>query len=363
MKIVHSCNRYYPYFGGLESHVQNISEKMVQLGHDVWVYTTDPTGKLPPSEILNGVKICRFKSFAPKDSYFFSTELYNSLRKTDCDIIHGHDLNGFPLLAGAMTKGRRKFIATLHVGAFSSNFRTLLRVPYDRFVMHALLARANRVICVSEYERKIYEKILRLPSSKFVVIPNGYDLDSNLVKYIPDESRTILSVGRLEKSKGFHYLIESFTIIGKNREFNDVKLNIVGKGPYESNLRKLISKLGLTEKVRIYQNVPRNKLLELYRQCTLFVLLSNYESAGLAVWDALAFQKPTITSTNAILGEYVQQGFSVGVKLPPNPEMLAVKIQNILREPSKYRPRKFKMLSWAQVAQKTISIYNEALIH
>jgi len=139
-------------------------------------------------------------------------------------------------------------------------------------------------------------------------------------------------------------------------------LIIVGKGPYESQLQKLISKLELAEKVVIYQNVPRSKLLDLYAQCEVFVLLSNYESSGIAVWDAFALRKPTITSTEAVLAEYVKEGFSIGVHLPPKPEELAITIQKVLRNTQKYRPKKFEMLSWDEVATKTIAVYNEALI-
>jgi 1,2-diacylglycerol 3-alpha-glucosyltransferase len=363
MKIVHTCNRYYPYFGGLEAHVQNMSENMVKLGHEVYVYSTDPSGKLPPNEIINGVIIRRFKSFAPNDSYHFSMNLYKNLRKIRCDIVHGHDLNGFPLLAGALSRHSGKFVATLHVGVVSSNMRNLLRFPYNRILMGNLLKRrASRIICVSDYERRIYESILRVPSNKFVYIPNGIDLD--IVHYKPSVGgpRKILSVGRLEKGKGFHYLIQSFAILNKVEEFNDVKLIIVGKGPYESQLKKLISKLELTEKVLIYQNVPRRKLLELYAQCEIFVLLSNYESQGMAVWDAFALQKPTITSTEAVLAEYAKQGLSIGVDLPPKPEELAITIQKVLRNTHNYFPKKFEMLSWKEVATKTIAVYKQALI-
>ncbi|MCW4009503.1 MAG: glycosyltransferase family 4 protein [Candidatus Bathyarchaeota archaeon] len=361
MKIVHTCNRYYPYFGGLETHVQHISEKMVQLGHDVSVYSADPSGVLPPSEILNGVKVRRFKCFAPQDSYFFSTYLYKSLKTADCDLIHGHDLNGFPLLAGALAKGARRYFASLHVGAFSSYFRNLARIPYDRLVMHRFLGRASKIICVSEYEKRLYQSILSLPQSQFIVIPNGYDLPLNVPKNVLKNGRSILSVGRLEKAKGFHYLLKSFAKVGCRPEFNDVTLTLVGKGPYETQLRRLISELGLNGTVKIKQNVPREELLNLYAQCDLFVLLSNYESQGLAVWDAFALRKPTITSTSAVLGEYAKQGYSLGVELPPNTDDLAAKIEKILRNPQQYTPRPFKMPSWTEVTKRIIALYNETL--
>jgi glycosyltransferase involved in cell wall biosynthesis len=333
---------------------------MVQQGHDVSVYSTDPTGKLATSEELNGVHVHRFKSFAPHDSYFLSPSLYQSLQTADCDVIHGHDLNGFPLFAGALAKGSKKYFATLHVGAFSSQMRTLARVPYNRIVMHRMLQRAEKIICVSEYERTLYQTVLGLPNEKFVVIPNGYDPPTTPTQQPTPSGRFVLSVGRLEKSKGFHYLIQSFALLKTDPKFRDVTLVIVGKGPYETQLRQLIQELRLQNHVRLRQNVPRNDPLALYAQCTLFVLLSNYESQGLAVWDAFAFQKPVLTSTAAVLGEYAQNGYSIGVSLPPNITHLANKIKEVLSTPERFVPPKFAMPSWTEVALTTLNLYKAA---
>jgi glycosyltransferase involved in cell wall biosynthesis len=357
LKIIHSCNRYYPFFGGLETHVQNISEQMVKLGHEVSVYSTDVSGKLPEKEEINGVTVRRFKCFAPNDSYFLSPHLYKSLKAANGDVVHGHDLNGFPLLAGALAKGDRKFFATLHVGAFSSRFRTLARVPYDRLIMHAFLSRADKVICVSDYERVVYQHVLGLPGDKMIVIPNGYDLPPIAFGNSSRNSRTILSVGRLEKSKGFHYLLQSYAELKKDPEFNDVNLVLVGKGPYEIQIRKLITDLNLGKYVTIRQNVSRISLLQLYQQCALFVLLSNYESQGLAVWDAFAFKKPTITSTAAVLGEYVKNGYSVGISLPPNINDLSAKMKLVLKKPDQFKPKEFRMLSWREVSSRLLKLY------
>ena len=77
--------------------------------------------------------------------------------------------------------------------------------------------------------------------------------------------------------------------------------------------------------------------------------------------DAFALQKPTITSTAAVLGEYARRGFSVGVTFPSRAEGLAIQIENVLRNPSKYKPKRFEMLSWTDVANRTIAVYNKAL--
>ena len=51
MRIAQVCPRYSPYIGGVETHVEEISKRLVARGHEVTVITTDPSGKLPQSEI------------------------------------------------------------------------------------------------------------------------------------------------------------------------------------------------------------------------------------------------------------------------------------------------------------------------
>ena len=361
MRILQVCNRYYPSFGGLEGHVKNVSEKITELGHEVMVYTTDSSGKLPESEKINGVCVRRFKCFSPGEAYYFSLDLYKAVKKSRSDIVHGHDLHGFPLLAAALAKGTRKLVATLHTGGSSSAVRDLLRVPYDGVFMHNILKRAEKIVCVSEYELRTYRRILNLPEDRFVYIPNGTDFTSFSTRTGQKDSRTILSVGRLERSKGFHFLIQSFAIVGKDKRYDDTHLTIVGKGPYEHKLHELTKELGIAERVSILHDLPREELERLYLQSDIFALFSKYESAAIVVLDALALQKPIITSRGGVLADYVDEGLSVGVSWPPSPNEAAEKMKKMLDNPSNYRPRKANVLSWNDVAKRLISLYESIL--
>ena len=81
MRIAQVCARYYPYIGGVETHVREVSERLAKKAIEVEVLTTDSSGKLPKQEIINGVKIRRFKSWAPSDAYRFSPLLHSYLCK------------------------------------------------------------------------------------------------------------------------------------------------------------------------------------------------------------------------------------------------------------------------------------------
>ena len=62
MKIAQVCPRYYPYIGGVETVVKEVSERLVQKGFEVDVLSQDPLNKYPAVESINGVLARRFKT-------------------------------------------------------------------------------------------------------------------------------------------------------------------------------------------------------------------------------------------------------------------------------------------------------------
>jgi len=71
VKVLHVVQRYWPYTGGSERHLQEISERLVRDGHEVTVFTSDAwdlelfwnrrkVRLTVPEEVHNGVRIRRF---------------------------------------------------------------------------------------------------------------------------------------------------------------------------------------------------------------------------------------------------------------------------------------------------------------
>lgn len=82
----------------------------------------------------------------------------------------------------------------------------------------------------------------------------------------------ILSVASLTKQKDLGTLIRAFALVHKTNETET--LTIVGEGPEEDNLQKMIDDLRLDMSVFLWMPVERNFLAGLYRRCDLFVLPS-----------------------------------------------------------------------------------------
>lgn len=170
--------RYFPDIGGVETHVKEISERLVARGFDVDVCTTYGCDGLPIEEVINGVRVRRFKSWAPNNAYFFSSslKLYLTKHSNMYDIVHAHNFQALPALYASQAVSK-KFVFTPHYhGTGHSFLRNLLFRPY-RYIGKSIFEKADRIICVSEYEKKLILKTIHVNENKISVIPNGVNLE------------------------------------------------------------------------------------------------------------------------------------------------------------------------------------------
>ena len=350
MKILQVCPRYSPFIGGVEEHVKNISERLAKK-YDVRVLTTDPSGKLLIQEIINNVKVQRFKALAPSESYYFSSELKKYLVKHSekFDIIHAHSYHAFPALYTAQAKSKNKLIFTPHYhGTGHTLFRRLLHIPYKYFGKK-IFEKADKVVCVSNFEKSLVLKRFRVDEEKVIVIPNGVNLaEFKGLRKRSKDYNVILSVGRLEKYKGMQFLIEVLPKLGR-----DFVLEIVGKGPYKNSLVKLAKKLNVEDRVRFYQNLSRPELLQKYADADVFVLLSKHEAYGISVAEALCAGTPCIVADTSALSEWIDNENCFGIDYPINSVELAELIHNIIGK----RVESIMVLDWDEVAEKLVHLY------
>jgi len=349
MRILQVCPKYYPAIGGVEEHVKNISERLAK-EHEVTVFSCDPSRKLPKEEKINGVLVKRFKSFSPGDAYHLSLEMARELKKTEFDIVHGHNYHALPLYFARNARAK-KFVATPHYHGHGHtpvrNFFIKLYKPFGKRVF----IQADSVIAVSHYEKGLLVNDFTIDESKIRVIPNGVDLSEfNKLEAIPRQSKSILYVGRLEEYKGVQHIIRALPLLDEN-----FCLEIVGKGPYKANLATLIDKLGLNDRVRFYQDLLRQELLKMYAKAGVFVLLSQHEAFSIVVAEALAAKTPCIVANTSALSEWIDNKNCFGIDYPiNNTELTELIIKVIGKEVSDV-----KLWDWDEVTQQLIRTYME----
>jgi len=354
MKIIQVCPRYYPDIGGVETHVKEISERLVKRGFEVEVVTTDPCGKLNKDEEINGVEVRRFRSLAPYDAYFFAPQIYFYLKKANCDLIHAHSYHALPAFFAALAKRDREFVFTSHYhGKGHTVLRNILHKPY-KFIGSRIFRDADRIVCVSLYEKELIKEHFRLSDKKLVHIPNGINLEEFGIRSSVKDRKTILYVGRLERYKGVQYIIEALPYL------EDYRLVIVGKGPYEVELRRLASRFNVNGRIKWLKDLSREVLVEQYKSAAVFVLLSSFEAFGITVAEAIASGTPCIVVETGALKEYIDNRTCFGLRNPENVDTLAEKIVEVSKMNINLSDLpKDKIKSWDEVVDGYENLYRE----
>jgi glycosyltransferase involved in cell wall biosynthesis len=130
------------------------------------------------------------------------------------------------------------------------------------------------------------------------VIENGVD-NQFFAPVVKEDSDTvmILFVSRIIEGKGLQYLIPNLNdinekvnaICGKN-----IKLVIVGDGPYRGELEKITSKLNLDKFVSFEGRKDKEEVKKYYQSADIFVLPSLSEGMPNVVLEAMACGLPII---------------------------------------------------------------------
>jgi len=336
--------------------VKEMSERLAERGFEVEVVCTDPSGKHPTEVVINGVNVRRFRSVAPYDAYFFAPQIYFYLKKAKCDVIHAHNYHALPAFFAGLAKNDRKFVFTSHYhGRGHTILRNILHKPY-KFFGSGIFKKADRVICVSHYEKELIKENFGLSDEKLACVPNGINLEEFGIKGSAKDEKTILYVGRLERYKGVQ------RIIGALPYLEDYKLVIIGKGPYEGELRRLASGIDVNSRIEWLKDLSREELLEQYKSAGVFVFLSSFEAFGITVAEALASGTPCIVAEKGALKEFVDDRLCFGLRNPENVNELAEKIIEVSKREIDFSdlPKdKIKIKSWDEVVDEHEKIYEE----
>jgi glycosyltransferase involved in cell wall biosynthesis len=358
LRVVMVTPRYLPHIGGVERYVHEISTRLVRDGLDVTVLTTDPTGELPASEDKDGVRIVRVRAWPRNRDYYFAPDIYRMVSTGAWDLMHVQSYHTFvaPL---AMLAARRRglpYVVTFHAGGHSSWVRRAIRRP-QWALLRPLLANADRLVAIAPFEIDVYSKRLNVPWSRFVLIPLGTDL-GRLEQVKADDAAggpIIASIGRLERYKGHHRLIEALPYILEREP--GINLWIGGSGPYEKKLSRIARKLRVSDRVEI-RAIPATDRAAMARalgKVSLVVLLSEYETQPAVALEAIALGRPVLVLDTTGLSELAKQGLARAIPPDSTAEAIADAVLDQLRNP--FLPTRIDLPSWDDCVDEHLDLY------
>ncbi len=198
---------------------------------------------------------------------------------------------------------------------------SLLQWEYLRFFDRMTRFLVTKYTTQTHTAKKELMEKLNTPENKFIVIPNGidlndfsFDLDNKKKKNelgINSENTNIICVSKLREGKGHEYLLEAFEkAYTTNQKIN---LLIVGDGEKKEKLLNQIK--GYQSKNNIYFFGDRNDVKEILRISDIFVLPTLGEGMSNAILEAMASKLPIVT-TNIKVNEELIRDDETGILVP-----------------------------------------------
>lgn len=355
LRVAMVCPRFLPFIGGVEAHVAELSERLVERGIHIEILTTDSDGSLAAEEVAGRVLLRRRRVRPPGGDHFFAPGVARLIQRTRYDLVHMQGVHTLlaPLTMAAARRSRLPYVVTFHTGGHHSAIRRRLRGLQWR-ALGPLLRGAGALIAVSQFERELFAAAVRIPTDRIRLIPNGAELPSP-VQDVAEDPDLILSVGRLEWYKGHHRAIAAMAPLSRLRPRS--RLVIVGKGPEQARLLNLAQRLGVRDRVSIESIPPGDRAAMAARLSSsgLVVLLSEYEAHPIAMTEALGRGCRVLVATTSGLREIVAAGRVAGISIDAEPEEIASEMHRVLGGP--HPPAIMNLPSWDDCADAVAETY------
>ncbi len=365
MKILMLNYEYPPLGGGASKVSRDLSEKLVEKGHEIDVITMSYKEKKGKT-VENGVTVYRIPSFRSKIevchpyemlSYLisglnFATEL---TKEKNYDINHTHFLIPTGLISHLLKKiTGLPYIVTIHGSDIPGYNPDRFKIwhKFTKPMIRTVGKNASRIVSPSNYLKGLLTENVDIEKNKIKVIPNGFDIE----KYTPAEKEDrILLVSRLLKRKGFQYFLRAI----RDMDLNGYRASIVGEGPYKKELEEIA---GDDHRVKFHGWVSEEELKDLYEKSKIFVFPSTMENFPTVLLEAMSAGMAIITSNVSGCPELIGDS---GFKLKPdeiselrkNLRKLIFSDELIKKMSKNSRNRVKDKYQWNVVVEKYTSLY------
>ena len=345
MKILILATAYFPYVGGAEVAVKEITKR---LGHQFEMITVRLKKADAAEEQVGNIKVYRLGfGLGRIDKYFFpfrAARLANKLHQQNhYDVVWSimASWSGFAALFFCKKNSPVKFLLTLQEGDD-------LRVPVRKsLIVHhwfkQIFTAADYIQCISSYLADWAKKMGA--TCPIEVVPNGVNQISDFRFKILDfkqelgvsaDDKVILTTSRLVKKNGIEDLIGAIKLLVTSYQL-PVTLVICGDGSESEKLKVKGNKLGIADKVKFIGFVKPEELSKFYAAADVFCRPSLSEGLGNSFLEAMAAGAPVVATPVGGIPDFLQDGKTGWFCRVNDPASIAEKIKYILDEQNKHK--------------------------
>ncbi|MBO0487290.1 glycosyltransferase family 4 protein [Vagococcus fluvialis] len=331
MKIGFFTDTYFPQVSGVSTSIRTLKEELEALGHEVYIFTTtDPNVRELENRIIRMPSV-PFISFKERRVIIRGMlYAYYVAKDLELDIIHTHTEFGLGMLGKQVAKAlgipcvhtyhtmyedylhyiaNGKLIRPVHVKQFSKLYTAH---------MSGIICPSQRVVDkLEEYEIEIPKYIVPtgIDVSKFKPVPKDATDKIKADYDITDEHIFLLSVSRISYEKNIQTILAGMPEV--IAAFPNVRLLIVGDGPYKKDLEEQATELEINGNVIFAGEIPNEEISPVYQAADIFVSASDSETQGLTYTEAMAAKTRVVAKGNAYL-DPLFDSLSLGVTYKEN---------------------------------------------
>jgi L-malate glycosyltransferase len=329
----------YPTVGGSGVVATELGKLLAEKGHEIhFISSSMPfrLNKIYGNIYYHEVSVNQYSVFQyPPYDLALANKIAEVAKREQLDVLHAHYAVPHAVcavLARQMVGGKLKIVTTLHgtditVLGYDPSLSDMIKFGIEQSdvvtaVSNALVRQTYELLDVQKPIQTIYNFVdERVYCRKDVsYLKKEYGIGEN--------EKVIIHVSNFRKVKRVPEVVRAFSLIRKQLP---AKLLLVGDGPEMPVVSRLVEELGLNEDVRFLGK--QDRLDELYSISDVKLLLSEKESFGLVLLEAMACGVPCIGTTIGGIPEVIEDGETGFLCELGNVEEVAEKAMQILTDP------------------------------
>ena len=301
MDILITVGIFPPDIGGPASFVPKISKYLINKGHNVKIICLSDKENLTYKDEVSVIRINRS---LPIIFRWFKTivKIYNVSKKSDLIFVNGLGTETTIANLFSRKKVMRKIVGDPvwervynkklideSFDDFQENKHGIF-ISLQKIIRNWSIKKSNYIITPSQHLKAFIDKIGF--DNKIFVINNGVTIEQQNKVVFQNKIIKLLVVSRLVTQKNIDLIIKSVKTI----KDEDIILNIVGDGSEVNNLKYLVRKYELEEKVNFIGKIESLKLNEYLKDADIFIQASNYEGLPHSILEAINYEIPILST-------------------------------------------------------------------
>ncbi|MGZ4521478.1 MAG: glycosyltransferase family 4 protein [Mycobacteriaceae bacterium] len=406
MRIALLSYRSKTHCGGQGVYVRHLSHGLVELGHEVEVFSGQPYPevlhprvrftevpsldlyrepdpfRVPwPSEIRTSIDLLELLTmwsagFPEPRTFSLRAARLLAERAGDFDVVHDNQSLGTGLLK--IARAGLPVVATVHHPITRDRILDLAAAKWWRKplvhrwygflkMQQEVSRRIPELLTVSSAAAADIAADFSVAPEQLHVVPLG--VNTELFKPSPRPRRPgrIIAIASADiPLKGVATLLHA---VARLRAVRDLELQLVAKVEPNGPTHKLIAELGISDIVRVKSGLPDDELAALFASAEVACIPSLYEGFSLPAVEAMASGTPVVASRVGALPEVLgTDGACAELVTPADAAELTCALGDLLDSPEKRRrlgeagrQRALDVFSWESVAAQTVRVYERAI--